>query len=87
MRVEGIRNITPTDIAYAHSLGYKIKLLAKVERDLTSGDLSVAVHPTLIPHSNTISNVDGVYNGISLVGGRCRYYCVDWAWSGTGCYG
>ena len=68
MKVEGIRNITPTDIDYARSLGYKIKLLAKVERDLTKGDLSVAVHPTLIPSANTIANVDGVYNGISLSG-------------------
>lgn len=68
MKVEGIRNITPTDLDYARSLGYKIKLLAKVERDLITGDLSVAVHPTLIPYADTIANVDEVYNGISLSG-------------------
>ncbi|MDD5422093.1 MAG: homoserine dehydrogenase, partial [Candidatus Omnitrophica bacterium] len=63
---EGITNIEAGDITYAKELGYVIKLLAIAKR---YGDsLELRVHPTLIPESHMLSNVNGVYNAIFVKG-------------------
>ncbi|MCF7687176.1 MAG: homoserine dehydrogenase [Cephaloticoccus sp.] len=68
MIVEGIDRITPADFKNAATLGYGIKLLAIITRDFVSNELSVRVHPTLLPEGNVIANVSGVYNAISVTG-------------------
>lgn len=68
MIVEGIRSITLADIRYAAQLGYKIKLLAIIERDFERNLVSVRLHPALIAKNELMAQVDGVYNGISLTG-------------------
>ncbi|WP_269536977.1 homoserine dehydrogenase [Cerasicoccus fimbriatus] len=68
MVVEGIREITTGDIAYAKSLGYKIKLLAVIRRDFQKNAVSVRLHPALIAKQEIIAQVDEVFNGISLTG-------------------
>ncbi len=68
MVVEGITRITPTDFKNAATLGYGIKLLAVITRDLLSNELSVRVHPTLLPEGNVVANVSGVFNAISVTG-------------------
>jgi homoserine dehydrogenase len=68
MLVEGIRQITAKDIAFAERLGYKIKLLAIIQRDFEKNTFFARVHPALIDHDARLSGVDGVYNGISLTG-------------------
>ncbi|WP_309399012.1 homoserine dehydrogenase [Cerasicoccus maritimus] len=68
MVVEGIRDITTGDIAYAKSLGYKIKLLAVIRRDFDKNAVSVRLHPALIAKNEIIAQVDEVFNGISLTG-------------------
>lgn len=68
MIVEGIRNITLSDIRYASELGYKIKLLAIIERNFADNLVSVRLHPALIAKTELMAQVDGVYNGISLTG-------------------
>ncbi|GHB99195.1 homoserine dehydrogenase [Cerasicoccus arenae] len=68
MVVEGIRDITTGDIAYAKELGYKIKLLAVIRRDFTQNTVSVRLHPALIAKQELIAQVDEVFNGISLTG-------------------
>jgi homoserine dehydrogenase len=68
MIVEGISRITPTDFKTASTLGYGIKLLAVITRDFTKNELSVRVHPTLLPEGNVIANVSGVFNAISVTG-------------------
>jgi homoserine dehydrogenase len=65
---EGIREITGDDIRIAGELGFKIKLLAVIARDFKANQLSVRLHPTLIPKSEVIAGVDEVYNGISVTG-------------------
>ncbi|MGB0259552.1 MAG: homoserine dehydrogenase, partial [Coraliomargarita sp.] len=65
---EGIREITGDDIAIAGELGYKIKLLAVIERDFAANQLSVRLHPALISKSEVIAGVDEVYNGVSVTG-------------------
>lgn len=63
---EGITHITPTDIAYAKEFGYTIKLLGIAK--LVNGEVDARVHPTMVPVSDPIAKVDGVYNAIQLVG-------------------
>ncbi|MBI4845415.1 MAG: homoserine dehydrogenase [Candidatus Omnitrophica bacterium] len=60
--IEGIRNISLSDIRYADELGYSIKLLAIAKR--TSSNLQIRVHPTLLPKDHLLSNVQGVFNAL-----------------------
>ena len=63
---EGIEDIEASDIRYAKESGYAIKLLAIAKR--AAGQLELRVHPTLIPASHLVSNVNGVYNAIFVKG-------------------
>ncbi len=64
---EGITQITPEDVEYAQNAGYRIKLIGS-STPLEDGKLAVMVCPRLIPESNLLSHVDGVYNAISVTG-------------------
>jgi homoserine dehydrogenase len=64
--IEGITRITTTDIHYAAELGFKIKLLGICE--MTANGLLQRVHPCMIPVTNAIACVDGVYNAVVLEG-------------------
>lgn len=63
---EGIRDITPSDIAYARETGYEIKLVAIGKRTPTGID--VRVGPTMIRSSHPLATVSGVYNAIYVIG-------------------
>lgn len=63
---EGITNITPIDIAYAKQFGYTIKLLGIAK--LMDGEIEARVHPTMLPSTSPIAQVEDVYNAIQLVG-------------------
>ncbi len=62
--VEGISNIKPIDIAIAQEFGCVIKLLAIAKRH--GDDIEVRVHPTMIPKTNTLAGINGVFNAIYL---------------------
>ncbi|MBN2822414.1 MAG: homoserine dehydrogenase, partial [Coriobacteriia bacterium] len=64
--VEGIRDITPEDIAYAENMGYTIKLIAIARR--VNGSVDVRVHPTMIRADHPLAKVNGVYNAIYVIG-------------------
>jgi len=66
--IEGIENITQTDVAFAREFGYEIKLLG-ITKKVDAG-IELRVHPTLIPQSSMIAKVDGVMNAVSVVGDR-----------------
>ncbi|MBL4575016.1 MAG: homoserine dehydrogenase [Opitutaceae bacterium] len=68
MLVEGIREITQEDFAYANKFGYSIKLLAVITRDFETDRLFINVQPTLISRRKVLANVDEVYNGICVCG-------------------
>jgi len=73
--VEGIRGLSPLDIACAAELHCRIKLLAVIRR----GDegVSVEVRPTLIPETHLLAGVGGVYNAVwahSDVAGATFYH-------------
>jgi homoserine dehydrogenase len=63
---EGITRITPLDIEYAKEFGYTVKLLGIAK--FLDGEIEARVHPTMIPTSSPVAQVDGVYNAIQLVG-------------------
>ncbi len=73
--IEGIENISQDDIAFAKEFGYSIKLLGIAAR---SGDeVELRVHACLIKKSEMIAKIDGVMNGVSVVGdyvGETLYY-------------
>jgi homoserine dehydrogenase len=68
MIVEGITRITPADFKNAAVLGFGLKLLAVITRDCERNELSVRVHPTLLPEGNVVANISGVFNAISVTG-------------------
>ena len=60
---EGITGITSTDVAVAQSMNHVIKLLAIAE--LTPNDeISVRVHPALIPRTHPLAAVRNAYNAV-----------------------
>ncbi|MFH2139046.1 MAG: homoserine dehydrogenase [Candidatus Omnitrophota bacterium] len=62
--VEGIEEISLSDIKYADELGYCVKLLAIAKK---SGEkVEIRVHPTLLPKKHLLSNVNGVFNAIFI---------------------
>ena len=73
--IEGIENITQDDIAFAKEFGYAIKLLGIAKRD--GDEVELRVHAALISKDEMIAKIDGVMNGISVVGdkvGETLYY-------------
>jgi homoserine dehydrogenase len=73
--IEGIQNITQTDVAFAKEFGYEIKLLGIAKK--AEDGVELRVHPTMIPASSMIAKVDGVMNAVSVVGdrvGETMYY-------------
>jgi len=82
--VEGINGLQAADIRYAEQLGYRIKLLGISKRrdDLQGaaypvGGIELRVHPTLIPATRLIANVEGAMNAVMVQGdavGSTLYY-------------
>ncbi len=73
--IEGIENINQDDISFAKEFGYAIKLLAIAKKIDT--DISLRVHPVLIKTEKMIAKIDGVMNGVSVIGdkvGETLYY-------------
>jgi homoserine dehydrogenase len=63
---EGITKVAAIDIQFATQMGYKIKLLAIGKND--GERIEVRVHPTMIPTSYQLAEVDGVFNAVRLSG-------------------
>ena len=73
--IEGIENVTQADIAFAKEFGYAIKLLGIAKRD--GEEVELRVHAALIDKDEMIAKIDGVMNGVSVVGnkvGETLYY-------------
>lgn len=66
--IEGIERITQDDIAFAKEFGYTIKLLGIAKRD--ENEVELRVHAALVNEDAMIAKIDGVMNGISVVGDR-----------------
>ncbi len=65
---QGISKITASDISIARRLGYVVKLLGIIERDVASGDISVRVHPTMVPDQHPLASVRDSFNAVFIEG-------------------
>ena len=73
--IEGIENITETDVAFAREFGYEIKSLGIAKK--VGNGVELRVHATMIPKESMIAKVDGVMNAITVIGdkvGETMYY-------------
>ena len=73
--IEGIENIEPEDIAFAKEFNYSIKLLTIAKK--VKNEIELRVHPVFISQDEMIAKVDGVMNGVSVIGdkvGETMYY-------------
>jgi homoserine dehydrogenase len=61
---QGVDSVSPLDLEYALELGYRIKHLGIAKREGDS--LQLRVHPTLIPTTNALAQVDGVLNAVMI---------------------
>ena len=65
---QGISEITASEIAIARRLGYVVKLLGIVERDAVSDEISVRVHPTMVPDHHPLATVRDSFNAVFVEG-------------------
>ncbi|RAX57786.1 homoserine dehydrogenase [Helicobacter monodelphidis] len=73
--IEGITKISNDEIAFAREFGYSIKLLGIAKRQ--NNQVELRIHPAFIKNAEMLSRVDGVMNGISVVGdcvGETMFY-------------
>ena len=73
--IEGIENITQTDVDFAKEFGYEIKSLGIAKK--VGDGVELRVHATMIPADSMIAKVDGVMNAVTVIGdrvGETMYY-------------
>lgn len=73
--IEGIENITSTDVDFAKEFGYEIKSLGIAKK--VGHGVELRVHATMIPADSMIAKVDGVMNAVTVIGdrvGETMYY-------------
>ena len=63
--VTGIEQVRQTDIRFAKSLGYVIKLLAVV-REHDGGAVELRIQPSFISQKHILASVNGVFNAVSV---------------------
>jgi homoserine dehydrogenase len=73
---EGISGLTADDIAFAHRLGYEVKLLAVADR-ADDGRVGVRVHPTMLRKDHPLASVRESFNAVFVEGdsvGQLMFY-------------
>jgi homoserine dehydrogenase len=68
---EGIGGLQPVDFEAADAFGYRIKLLGIAKSHVAadgSERIEARVHPTLIPKTSLLANVDGAMNAVAVTG-------------------
>lgn len=66
VHVEGVRHVSPLDIAFAEELGYRIKLLGIAEE--TEAGVQQRVHPCMVKAETPIGQVEDVFNAVVAEG-------------------
>ena len=65
---EGITAISAADVSYASRLGYSVKLLAVAELVEGGPEISVRVHPAMVPQAHPLASVRGEFNAVFVEG-------------------
>lgn len=68
---EGITGVRAVDVAYAARLGFAVKLLAVAELVGGGPDVSVQVHPAMVPLEHPLASVRGPFNAVFVEGEAC----------------
>lgn len=74
--IEGIEKISKEDINFAKEFDYSLKLLGIAKKE-DGDEVQLRVHPVFISNDEMIAKVDGVMNGVSVIGdkvGETMYY-------------
>ena len=74
---EGISGVSAADVAYAGQLGYSVKLLAVAELVDGGPEVSVRVHPAMVPRTHPLASVRGAFNAVFVEGavsGELMFY-------------
>lgn len=64
--IEGIREVSALDIAFAKEFGFRIRLLGVARR--TEKGIEQRVHPCMVRTDSAIANVSGVFNAVVAEG-------------------
>ena len=64
--IEGIREVSALDIAFAKEFGFRIRLLGVARR--TDNGIEQRVHPCMVAIDTAIANVSGVFNAVVAEG-------------------
>jgi homoserine dehydrogenase len=68
LSVEGIKDISSEDIAFARELGYTIKLLGVIRRERSEEPVEARVHPAMLRKDHILASVSDSYNAVLLHG-------------------
>ena len=82
VKIEGIRQISALDIAYAAELGLRIKLIGLAQ--LVEGALEQRVSPVLVPLEAPIATVEGVFNAVVAEGDSVGTVMAEGRGAGAG---
>lgn len=63
---EGIENVSLEDVQYAKDFGFVVKLVGAAR--LVDGQVSVRVHPALVPRDHLLASINGSINAVYLQG-------------------
>ncbi len=66
---EGITGITPLDVQCGKEFGLTLKLLAVAKEE--NGEIQARVHPTFVPNSHPLANVNDAFNAVFVKGHAC----------------
>lgn len=80
--IEGIREVSALDIAYAEELGYRIKLLGIAQQ--SADGILQRVHPCMVAKDTPIANVEGVFNAVVAEGDFVGRILSEGAGAGAG---
>ncbi len=64
--IKGIREVENTDLFFAKTLGYTMKLIAAAIKN--NGQVSVWVHPAFLLCTHPMASLKGAFNAVSVVG-------------------
>ena len=82
IHIEGIREVSALDIAYAGELGYRIKLLGIAARG--EGGIEQRVHPCMVAEDAPIAAVEGVFNAVVAEGDYAGTVVAEGRGAGAG---
>ena len=82
VHVEGIRCISPLDVAFAAEFGFRIKLLGLAQQ--TERGIAARVHPCLVPEGSSLAGVEGVFNAVVAEGDFVGRVMIEGRGAGAG---